>query len=128
MQELMERAGVRTQGGGQPQASPALGDLITQYSSILASQVLHAVHVDRVHAFLPWYTPCCSPVLHYPHPTQGISDWVMNMLVYMSASRCCYCCLCMSGIMSHVELNLHYQDPKILQVSVVVVLLSTIRG
>ena len=39
LQELMERAVVLTQGGGQPQASPALGDLITQYSSILASQV-----------------------------------------------------------------------------------------
>ena len=39
MQELMERAVVLTQGGGQPQASPALGDLVAQYSSILASQV-----------------------------------------------------------------------------------------
>ena len=39
LQELMERAVVLTQGGGQPQASPALGDLIAQYSSILASQV-----------------------------------------------------------------------------------------
>ena len=35
----MERAVVLTQGGGQPQASPALGDLVAQYSSILASQV-----------------------------------------------------------------------------------------
>lgn len=39
MQELMERAVVLTQGGGQPQASPALGDLVAQYSTILASQV-----------------------------------------------------------------------------------------
>ncbi len=38
-QELMERAVVLTQGGGQPQASPALGDLVAQYSTILASQV-----------------------------------------------------------------------------------------
>ena len=30
---------VLTQGGGQPQASPALGDLVAQYSTILASQV-----------------------------------------------------------------------------------------
>ena len=36
----MERAVVLTQGGGQPQASPALGDLVAQYSTILASQVL----------------------------------------------------------------------------------------
>lgn len=35
----MERAVVLTQGGGQPQASPALGELVTQYSTILASQV-----------------------------------------------------------------------------------------
>ncbi len=35
----MERAVVLTQGGGQPQASPALGDLVAQYSTILASQV-----------------------------------------------------------------------------------------
>ena len=39
VQELMERAVVLTQGGGQPQASPALGDLVAQYSTILASQV-----------------------------------------------------------------------------------------
>ena len=39
LQELMERAVVLTQGGGQPQASPALGDLVAQYSTILASQV-----------------------------------------------------------------------------------------
>lgn len=35
----MERAVVLTQGGGQPQASPALGDLVAQYCTILASQV-----------------------------------------------------------------------------------------
>lgn len=40
LQELMERAVVLTQGGGQPQASPALGDLVAQYSTILASQVV----------------------------------------------------------------------------------------
>ena len=40
----MERAVVLTQGGGQPQASPALGDLITQYSSILASQVIIIIY------------------------------------------------------------------------------------
>ncbi len=49
----MERAVVLTQGGGQPQASPALGDLVAQYSTILASQVnllRHLHHVEtRVH-------------------------------------------------------------------------------
>ena len=53
----MERAVVLTQGGGQPQASPALGDLITQYSSILASQVLHAVLIGSEHAAR--FTHCC---------------------------------------------------------------------
>lgn len=62
MQELMERAVVLTQGGGQPQASPALGDLVAQYSAILASQVsisLFAIHTSSCRANLP-YTAAVS--------------------------------------------------------------------
>lgn len=45
----MERAVVLTQGGGQPQASPALGDLVAQYSTILASQVSVSPLATHVH-------------------------------------------------------------------------------
>ncbi|KAL0027638.1 hypothetical protein WJX79_004520 [Trebouxia sp. C0005] len=49
LQELMERAVVLTQGGGQPQASPALGDLVAQYSTILASQGRMHLAWDYLH-------------------------------------------------------------------------------
>ncbi|KAL3153542.1 hypothetical protein ABBQ38_011870 [Trebouxia sp. C0009 RCD-2024] len=49
LQELMERAVVLTQGGGQPQASPALGDLVAQYCTILASQGRMHLAWDYLH-------------------------------------------------------------------------------
>lgn len=59
----MERAVVLTQGGGQPQASPALGDLVAQYSTILASQVSISPFAIR--------TSSCGQICHTLQQSPG---------------------------------------------------------